>query len=122
MRLGADLEVIEPRADSFVEDYFTPGEQQRVPSLPLSQQAWAVTLIWSAKEAALKALGKGLRLDTRSVEVGWSADNPADALGWNAGWVESEYFANRRVMLYWRQMEGQVLTLAAEQPVNLREL
>jgi len=66
--LGCDLELVEPRSEGFVADYFTEGEQA------LINQAGAdcsqiSALLWSAKESALKALRVGLREDTRSVAV-----------------------------------------------------
>jgi phosphopantetheinyl transferase len=60
---------VEPRSDAFIGDYFTPREQALVAhSTPHDRHALA-TLLWSAKESALKSLQEGLRLDTRSVEV-----------------------------------------------------
>jgi 4'-phosphopantetheinyl transferase len=67
--LGCDLEVIEPRSEAFVEDYFTPGEQALVAQVCAKERSRLLALLWSAKESALKALREGLRLDTRSVVV-----------------------------------------------------
>lgn len=67
--LGCDLEKIEPRSDIFVADYFTQEERAWVARAPKDAESALVTLIWSAKESVLKALGAGLRLDTRSIEV-----------------------------------------------------
>ncbi len=67
--LGCDLEVIEPHSDAFVADYFTPEEQALVAQGAPADRPWLVTLLWSAKESALKALRDGLRLDTRCVIV-----------------------------------------------------
>ncbi|WP_299024270.1 4'-phosphopantetheinyl transferase superfamily protein [uncultured Thermanaerothrix sp.] len=67
--LGIDLEVIEPRPRSFVEDFFTLDEQAFLHRLSVAQAALAVTLMWSLKEAALKALRVGLTWDTRRVNV-----------------------------------------------------
>lgn len=67
--LGCDLEVIEARSGAFVTDYFTSEEQALVEQAPPADRSPLETLIWSAKESALKALGAGLRLDTRSVSV-----------------------------------------------------
>jgi 4'-phosphopantetheinyl transferase len=67
--IGCDLEVIEPRTDAFIADYLTESEQALVNSLPADQRFAAVAILWSAKESALKALGEGLRMDTRSVMV-----------------------------------------------------
>ncbi len=69
VRVGADLEKIEPRTETFILDYFTPAECQLVEASSSETRAVVVTLIWSTKEAMLKALGVGLRWDTRMVEV-----------------------------------------------------
>ena len=68
-RIGCDLEMIEPRSDSFIADYFTATEQAQVQQAPEQDRPLLSTLIWSAKESALKALQEGLRLDTYCVEV-----------------------------------------------------
>ncbi|HEY1343216.1 MAG TPA: 4'-phosphopantetheinyl transferase superfamily protein [Bryobacteraceae bacterium] len=69
--LGCDLELVEPRSDEFVADYLTVDEQALVAREPA-----VVNVLWSAKESALKALGEGLRLDTRrvAVEIGTTAE------------------------------------------------
>jgi 4'-phosphopantetheinyl transferase len=67
--LGADIEKVEPRSSAFVADFFTPDEADSVWRASDQQRALLVTLIWSAKEAALKALHKGLSADTRRISV-----------------------------------------------------
>lgn len=67
--LGCDLEQIEERSTSFAADYFTAEEYAAVCAAPKEDRSRLVTLLWSAKESALKALREGLRLDTRSVQV-----------------------------------------------------
>ena len=67
--LGCDLEVIEPHSDAFIADYFATEEQALVARAAPAERPWLVTLLWSAKESALKALHVGLRLDTRCVIV-----------------------------------------------------
>jgi len=67
--LGCDLELIESRSSSFVADYFTSEEQELISHEPEEDRPRLVSLLWSAKESALKALRDGLRLDTRSVVV-----------------------------------------------------
>ena len=67
--LGCDLELVEPRSDAFVADYFTAEEQELVAQASAADRSFFSTLLWSAKESALKALHEGLRLDTRSVTV-----------------------------------------------------
>jgi 4'-phosphopantetheinyl transferase len=67
--LGCDLEIIEPRSDAFIADYFAPEEQALIARTSAVQRSLLLALLWSAKESALKALRTGLRLDTRSVIV-----------------------------------------------------
>jgi 4'-phosphopantetheinyl transferase len=75
--LGCDLELIEPRSEAFVADYFTVGEQALIASAPQSNRPAVVALLWSAKESVLKSLRVGLRLDTRSVAITLGDDWPA---------------------------------------------
>ena len=67
--LGCDLEMIEPRSDAFIADYFTEKEQKLISQTNGADRSLLVPLLWSAKESTLKALRVGLRADTRSVEV-----------------------------------------------------
>lgn len=67
--IGCDLELVEERSDGFVADFFTEREQSLIPSLPAHSRNQMVTLIWSAKESALKAVRQGLRLDTRFITI-----------------------------------------------------
>jgi 4'-phosphopantetheinyl transferase len=66
---GCDLEMVEPRSDAFVADYFTAMEQALIERASPQERPLLLALLWSAKESALKALRVGLRLDTRSVCV-----------------------------------------------------
>ena len=67
--IGCDLEMIEARSKAFTADYFTVNEQSLVEQTPAEEQPLLVTLLWSAKESALKALHMGLRLDTTCLDV-----------------------------------------------------
>ncbi|MCC7162635.1 MAG: 4'-phosphopantetheinyl transferase superfamily protein [Anaerolineae bacterium] len=67
--LGVDLEWIEPRDCTFVEDYFTVTERAHINAAPRAQRDCLVTGIWSAKEAVLKTLHAGLSIDTRAIEI-----------------------------------------------------
>ncbi len=83
-RVGCDLEQIEPRSARFPADWFTAFECGAVAAVDGVHRDEVVTLIWSAKESVLKAVGEGLRRDTRSVEV--DVGHRAEALGerWTA--------------------------------------
>lgn len=78
--LGCDLEYIETRSELFIRDYFTAGEQALMAAAGDMDPSAAATLLWSAKESALKALRLGLRRDTRSVEVTMDAQALMDVL------------------------------------------
>jgi 4'-phosphopantetheinyl transferase len=115
LRVGADLEKIEPRTESFVLDYFTPAEYQLVKAYPAENRAVVVTLIWSAKEAMLKALGVGLRWDTRTVEVRAVGDILQTSRE-NGKWQKiqvGETKAGERIWnCWWQRREQFILTLA----------
>ncbi len=68
-RVGCDLERVEARGTSFALDYFTESERGLLASLPAAGRALYETLLWSAKESALKAIGEGLRRSTHDVSV-----------------------------------------------------
>jgi len=68
-RLGCDLESIEPRSAAFLSDYFTSEEQHLIAQAPAADMECLLTLLWSGKESALKALQAGLRLATHDVIV-----------------------------------------------------
>ena len=65
--LGVDLERIGPRLERFAGDFFAPEEMALLHRAPPAMVDTLITAIWSAKEAALKALQLGLRVDTRAV-------------------------------------------------------
>jgi 4'-phosphopantetheinyl transferase len=69
LALGCDLEIIERRSDGFAADYFTEEEKEFVARARADDRPRLLTLLWSGKESALKALRAGLRLDTRSAVV-----------------------------------------------------
>ncbi|HSG08970.1 MAG TPA: 4'-phosphopantetheinyl transferase superfamily protein [Longimicrobiales bacterium] len=116
-RIGCDVEALRPRSDAFVADYFTAREANLVREAAASDQAAWANLLWSAKEAALKVLGEGLRLDTRSVEV-TVVDGPFVG-GWRAFTVAIP--GGDTLKGYWRVTSGFVWTLAVDGPVGRLE-
>ncbi len=112
--LGADIEYIESRSASFVNDYFTAAEIETVRRSPTESQDRLVTAIWSGKEAALKVVRQGLRVDTRIVNCGFQPFNNG-AQGWRrftAGWENSRTGGNYPTMTgWWRVWQDFVLTL-----------
>jgi 4'-phosphopantetheinyl transferase len=75
--IGADVETIEPRAPALVRQFFTESEAALVAGSGDNRDE-VVARIWSAKEAVLKLLGLGLRLDTRAIEVSLDGTQDAD--------------------------------------------
>jgi 4'-phosphopantetheinyl transferase len=113
VELGCDQEVIEERSDAFVADYFTESEQALVARVCAAERSRLVTLLWSAKESALKALREGLRLDTRSVTV--SPINGAFNInGWSP--LQVRCTDGRSFHGWWQQGHGIVRTLVAHPP------
>ncbi len=117
--LGIDLEVVEPRSDGFVNDYFTQTEREYVWALAhIDQRHEAANLIWSAKEAALKVRQVGLRVDTRTVEVRLGSVRRAD------GWRQMTVTGPDGAMPGWCRRDGVFLltiafAAAAEPPQRL---
>jgi phosphopantetheinyl transferase len=68
-RFGVDLEWIEPRSNEFINDYLTTGEREIVSRTNPTRRGLLTTMIWSGKEAMLKALSLGLTVDTLKVET-----------------------------------------------------
>lgn len=107
MRIGCDLERVEPRDPSFAETFFTASERSRISQISADMRDRFVTAVWSAKESALKALREGLRRDTREVEI----DLPAYDRG--AAWspVTAQLAGAQAAFSGWTSFdEGFVLT------------
>ena len=135
--LGCDLELIEPRSDAFIADYFTAEEQALVASAPVLDRPALLALLWSAKESALKAVGEGLRLDARSVLVradccdisGHSGRIPYDQWAQSSrcasdsghnGWrpLQVCYLSDGHSMLgWWQRRSNFILTLVVDSPL-----
>jgi len=110
IRTGIDLEWIEDRDSSFYEDYFTPEEIRLLSTFPGGERAKWGTLIWSAKESMLKAIGQGLRVDTRSAQV-LRIDNIV-GIGWCRLDLQTTDHPIQSWQGWWRQLGNHVLTLA----------
>ena len=121
--LGADIERVEARPAGFAGDYFTVREAALVARTPSPSRDLLATAIWSAKEAALKALHLGLTVDTRSVTCliepaidPWLSWTPFP-IEWDVGRLNNPVSHQQEpphLAGWWRVQEGYVLTLAAE--------
>jgi 4'-phosphopantetheinyl transferase len=113
--LGCDVELVAPHGAAFIRDYFTAAERARIDRSAPAERPGVVTLLWSAKESALKALGDGLRRDTRDVEVidVGSGQRPWQPL--RVGHMpDGAIFSG-----WWRREAGTVLTILATAPVRV---
>lgn len=119
LAIGADIEHIEARDRCFVTDFFTPDEITMVDQAPPALYETLVTAIWSGKEAVLKALRLGLRVDTQAVVCDFTPlPSPAEALAdWQLFRVERRGILTQtapadRFSGWWRIIDDFVLTLA----------
>ena len=116
LQVGADLEKVEARTETFILDYFTSTERQLVEKCPPESRAMLVTLIWSAKESMLKAMGVGLRRDTRMVEVQALAGDlqvRTEPAQWQTLQVAEQSDDGKTWAAWWQRRDPYVLTLAA---------
>jgi 4'-phosphopantetheinyl transferase len=111
-RIGCDLEFVEPRENIFLRDYFTKEECSFVEQS--SDRLLFSTLVWSAKESALKILREGLRLDTRSVSIRCADVSPAPE-NWSP-WTGHYPQTSSTFYGWWLTCDGFVYTLASDQP------
>lgn len=112
VEIGCDLEIVEPRSDAFVADYFTSEEQALVARAPASDRPRLLALLWSGKESALKALGTGLRLDTRFVVVD-PFNASFDLNGWSSLRVR---YTGGAVFHGWWQLSNNMLRTVVASP------
>lgn len=114
MEMGCDVERVAPHSPAFLADYFTEAERRLI-AAGTERAAILPTLLWSAKESALKALGMGLRLDTRSVAV-----LPSGLARWRDGqWlaIAARHESGRSFFGWWRSAGGLVWTVLTTRPV-----
>lgn len=112
--IGIDLEIVEPRSERFVRDFFVDDEVQRWGGLDSGLRDLYAMIVWSAKEGVLKCARTGLRRDTRSVEI--------DVQVFEAGGPRWQYFRaqdlemNIRYEGWWWVRGRLLMTLVYPQP------
>ena len=118
-RVGVDVEIPVPKILRISDKFLSKAEHQlftipfsdKTPGHAVSENQLP-TLLWSAKEAALKVLRVGLRADTRSVEV--TLDLQARPDGWAALSIAAS--SGEAFPGWWRRDGVYLLTLAARVP------
>jgi len=112
--VGCDIELVEPRSDAFVREWFSPAEQELVFGAGPRRHLLA-NLLWTAKEAAVKARREGLRLDPLHAAVriggGSAAWTPL-----NVEWDDEQWTVDG----WWREERGFVLTVVGAPGERLR--
>ncbi len=115
VEVGCDIEAMLRRDLKFLDDYFVDEERSLVAQAPAEARSQLATLIWSAKESALKCLREGLRRDTRSVHVHLGEEGKS---GWNAMTVQCLQ-SSRVFHGWWRNIGTEyVQTVAAGSPAQ----
>lgn len=115
VRVGGDLEVVEPRSDAFVREWFGEAEQHMIATALTAGPAPELPcLLWSAKEATAKVLREGLRLDPRGALVSLEDDRePGEPVGhwqrFSVDWADQ----GPVVSGWWRRDGSFVRTIAA---------
>jgi len=114
--VGADLEIIETRFPGLVAEYFTREEAELIEKKSALEQDILTNLFWSAKEAMLKSLNLGLRLDTRKIEIisveGLGSENNAQT-PWFHLQVRSYLPVKWRWAAWWQKRREFVMTISA---------
>lgn len=112
LRLGCDIERVEPRSIAFVTDYMTDEERRFIEA---EERELRSNLIWSAKESLLKATRTGLSRDPMELEV--VATRTGDQ-----AWSPLVVRDSRSGVVWpgqWRQRGESVLTVVADREVRL---
>ena len=121
--IGADIEWIEPRSERFVTDYFTKVEQALVAETGSERRDLLVTAVWSAKEAALKAIHQGLKVDTRCVTcLPNLAMTDDDWMPFVMQWDPRRIQNPPTLHGWWRQHNNFVLTITAQPKQLVRSI
>lgn len=70
---GVDLEQLRPRprAMAIAERYFSPDEAAILAGVPAHERDAVFLQMWTAKEAVLKATGRGLAFGLHRLSIGW---------------------------------------------------
>jgi 4'-phosphopantetheinyl transferase len=111
--VGADVEMIEPRPLSLAEQFFAADELAALLARPEAERDLLITLVWSAKEAFLKCIKEGLRVDTRAIAVALPEET-SGAEVWRPLEVAARgdlTGAGRSYKSWWRRDGGKALTL-----------
>lgn len=118
-KIGCDAEIIEARTPLFLQDYFKESEKDFIKSQETSDKDLWINLIWSIKEATLKAKRTGLRIDPLRVEV----EFPIDLIDNDWKPVRTSLLESKEVFWgYWRQCKKMIYTFSSDAQFKIVEL
>jgi phosphopantetheinyl transferase len=112
--IGCDLEAVEPRSGAFLRTWLAPAERTDVLAAGRTGGARLANLLWTAKEAAAKVRGEGLRLDVRQaiVSLEWDPSSHGEWRPLGVGWDREAVTARG----WWREEPGWVFAYVSEPP------
>jgi 4'-phosphopantetheinyl transferase len=112
--IGCDLEAIEPRSGAFVRTWLAPAERAGVLAAGRAGSARLANLLWTAKEAAAKARGEGLRLDVRRaiVSLEWDTSSHGEWRPLGVRWDREGLTAHG----WWREEPSWIFAVVSEWP------
>lgn len=76
VEIGCDLELIEPRSEAFIADYFSDRERELIHKDP----PLFSNLLWCVKESVMKATGEGMRIHPG--RIGVEVEGEENEEGW----------------------------------------
>lgn len=91
------MEYIEERSPQLVADFFTVSESRRLDEHQGEEKKALANVFWSVKESYLKAIEKGLNLDTRRIEI-----KRIDGVRNDAEWRDVQINVDGRDVRDWR--------------------
>ena len=91
--IGVDIECIrlDLEVDDLAQRFFSVAENERLRAVPPALRHLAFLRCWTCKEAYAKALGKGLSLDPRGLDVSVVLNNPAAQAGLMENFVVDDW-------------------------------
>ena len=93
VRVGCDVETVRALRLQVAERFFLPGETARILSRRTSEeQAEEFYRLWVLKESFMKAVRRGMGLDTRSFEIGFDGEDRPVLLRKPAAYPEEYYY------------------------------
>lgn len=114
LNVGIDIETIEEKSAGFIEDHFTVNEGVALNNLEPKRRDLMASLLWSAREAMIKAQKVGVQIDKREFEFQIMGSHPA------SGWQKLDFVRCPIWMwdidLFWQQRDHILVTLAVKHP------